>query len=63
TIIKPIKEKIVEIKDTRYIPKNDIPQMIIELELQMKKAADDLDFEKAIMLRDKISRLKKTLNR
>lgn len=63
TIIKPIKEKIVEIKDTKYIPRKDIPQMIIELDIQMRKAADDLDFEKAIMLRDKINRLKQILNR
>ena len=63
TIIKPIKEKVVEIKDTKYIPKKDIPQMIVELDIQMREAADDLDFEKAIMFRDKISRLKQSLNR
>ncbi len=63
TIIKPIKEKIAEIKDTKYIPKKDIPQMIVELDIQMREAADNLDFEKAIMFRDKISRLKQTLNR
>ncbi len=61
TIIKPIKEKIAEIKDTKYIPKKDIPQMIVELDIQMREAADNLDFEKAIMFRDKISRLKQTI--
>ena len=61
TIIKPIKEKIAEIKDTKYIPKKDIPQMIVELDLQMREAADNLDFEKAIMFRDKISRLKQSI--
>ena len=61
TIIKPIKGKIAEIKDTKYIPKKDIPQMIVELDLQMREAADNLDFEKAIMFRDKINRLKQTI--
>ena len=32
--------------------------MIIELDLEMREAADSLNFEKAIFLRDKINRLK-----
>ena len=62
TIVKPIKEKIVEVKDIKHIPKKDIPNLIIELEIQMREAADNLEFEKAIMIRDKINRLKKTVN-
>jgi excinuclease ABC subunit B len=58
TIVKPIKEKVIDVKDTKHIPKKDIPKMIIELELEMRDAADDLNFEKAIFLRDKINRLK-----
>ena len=58
TIIKPIKEKIVEIKDTKHIPKKDIPNLIINLEIEMRDAADSLDFEKAIFLRDRIENLK-----
>ena len=58
TIIKPIKEKEVEIKDVNHIPKKEIPNIIIELETEMAKAADNLDFEQAISLRDKIRRLK-----
>lgn len=58
TIIKPIKEKIVEVKDIKHIPKQDIPKMIVQLEIEMRDAADDLNFEKAIFLRDKINRLK-----
>ncbi len=61
TIVKPIKEKVVEITDTKHIPKKDIPAMIVDLELEMRKAADDLDFEKAIALRDRIKRLRQTL--
>jgi excinuclease UvrABC helicase subunit UvrB len=32
--------------------------MIVELELEMRKAADNLNFERAIYLRDRINRLK-----
>ncbi len=35
--------------------------MIIELDAEMKKAADELDFEKAIFLRDKIKRLREKI--
>jgi len=63
TIVKSIKEKVVDIKDTKHIPKKDIPQMIVELEFEMKKAADNLDFETAIQLRDRINRLKQTMIR
>ncbi len=61
TIIKPIKEKIVDIKDIKHIPKRDIPNIIIDLEIQMRDAADNLDFEKAIKLRDRINKLKQTI--
>ncbi len=61
TIIKPIKEKIVDIKDVKHIPKKDIPNVIIDLDIQMRDAADNLDFEKAIKIRDRINRLKQTI--
>ncbi len=58
TIIKPIEEKHTEIKDVKSIPKKDVSRMIIELEKEMRKASDNLDFEAAITLRDKINILK-----
>jgi excinuclease ABC subunit B len=61
TIIKPVKEKVVDLKDIKHIPKKDIPKMIVDLELEMNDAADNLDFEKAIFLRDKINRLKQSM--
>jgi len=61
TIKKPIREKVVEITDTRHIPKSDIPNMVIELEAEMRSAADVLDFERAIQLRDTIKRLEKEM--
>ena len=63
TIQKPIPEKTVEIKDTKHIPKSDIPTFILNLEKEMKKAADELDFEKAIFIRDKIQQLKNQLEK
>jgi excinuclease ABC subunit B len=58
TIIKPVKEKEVDIKDTKHIPKNEIPNVIIEIEAQMREAAENLDFERAIELRDMARKLK-----
>jgi len=63
TIVKPIKEKVVDIKDTKHIPKKDIPKMVIKLELEMREAADNLDFEKAIFIREKMNALKQTISR
>ena len=61
TITKPIREKKVEIIDTKHIPKGDIPNMIIELQKEMELAADKLEFENAIMLREKIKKLQERL--
>jgi excinuclease ABC subunit B len=57
TIKKPVKEKEVEITDTRHVPKREIPNVIIGLEKQMRDAAENLDFERAIALRDQIRKL------
>lgn len=61
TIKKPIREKVVEITDTRHIPKSDIPNVIIELEAEMRAAAERLEFERAISLRDTARRLEKEM--
>ncbi|OPZ44274.1 MAG: excinuclease ABC subunit B [Euryarchaeota archaeon ADurb.BinA087] len=58
TIIKPVPEKEVDLKETRHIPKNDIPNLIIELEARMNRAAENLEFEEAIRLRDRIRDLR-----
>jgi excinuclease ABC subunit B len=63
TIIKPVKEKEVEIKDTKHVPRAEIPNVIIELEKQMRDAADNLDFERAIALRDQVKKLTERLKR
>jgi excinuclease ABC subunit B len=61
TIIKPVREKEIDLKDTRHIPKTDLPNLIIELESGMRSAAENLDFEEAIRIRDMISEMKKRI--
>jgi excinuclease ABC subunit B len=63
TIVKPVKEGVVDLKDTKHIPKKDIPNMIIELDAQMREAAEVLDFERAIALRDRVGRLKQRIQK
>jgi len=57
TIKKPVKEKEVDVTDTKHVPKSEIPNVVIELEKQMRDAAENLDFERAIALRDQIKKL------
>ena len=59
TIRKPIREKVVDITDIKHIPKTDIPNVIIELDAEMREAADRLDFERAIQVRELIKSWKK----
>ena len=57
TIQKPIREKEVEITDIKHVPMREIPNLIIELEAEMRAAAERLEFERAITLRDTIRKL------
>jgi len=43
-----------------YIPPSEIPQLIKGLKTEMKRAADELDFERAAELRDRIQKLQET---
>ncbi|VUT26043.1 MAG: excinuclease ABC subunit B [Candidatus Methanolliviera sp. GoM_oil] len=63
TIIKPIREKEVDITGIKHLPKKEIPNLIIELESEMYEAADKLDFERAIQLRDAVKRLRGDIER
>ena len=57
TIIKPIPGSIITLKDDKSLPKKEIPNLIIELEAEMKKAAENLDFERAIEMRNRVREL------
>ncbi|NLI62364.1 MAG: excinuclease ABC subunit UvrB [Methanosarcinaceae archaeon] len=61
TIKKPIQDQIVEITDVKYVPKAEIAGLIAEYESEMYIAAELLDFERAIQMRDLAESLKKRL--
>jgi excinuclease ABC subunit B len=63
TIIKSVSHKEGTIKGTKHLPKSDIQRQIIELDAKMREAAEKLDFEKAIELRDAISQMNLALAR
>ncbi|HEY5731672.1 MAG TPA: excinuclease ABC subunit UvrB [Anaerolineales bacterium] len=48
-------------KDTSAIPRNELKQIIHEMEKQMKEAAKNLEFERAAALRDELFDLKRLL--
>ncbi|XHH09742.1 MAG: excinuclease ABC subunit UvrB [Candidatus Bathyarchaeia archaeon] len=61
TIIKKVSEKEGVIKGSKHLTKSDIQRQIIELEAKMREAAEKLDFEKAIELRDAMNSLTRDL--
>ena len=63
TIRKPVREQEVVLTEEKPVQKSSIPAMIIDLEAQMKTAAQLLNFEEAIMFRDRITILKKELEK
>ena len=59
TIQKPVRDQEIELSEEENIPQSSIPNLIIELESKMKAAAQRLDFEEAIQLRDRLSKIRK----
>jgi len=66
--IKDIAEQVKAVAETQtpYVAtptaKEDITRLIKELELQMKTAAKNLEFEKAALLRDRIMELRQGID-
>ncbi len=58
TIIKNIAPKTREIKGIKHLGKIELHKKLVELEAQMHIAAEQLDFEKAIELRDTLAQLR-----
>ena len=50
--------KVKNISEIKRLPKDEIKLLIRDLEKDMHEAANDLDFEKAALLRDEIVQLK-----
>ena len=66
--IKDITERVKVVAEARAsytadpgIPKDEIPRLIKQLESEMKKAAKQLEFEKAALIRDRIIELRGVL--
>ena len=61
TIIKSVPEQVTTLDESKLKSTHDLATDIIELEAQMKKYSEDLDFERAIECRDRIKRLEKEI--
>ena len=61
TITKSIPEQVTSLDDSKLKSSHDLTADIIDLEAQMKKYSEDLDFERAIECRDRIKRLEKEI--
>jgi excinuclease ABC subunit B len=65
TIVKPVPEgasaEIAEAVETKSMSRRDLVRLAIETEATMKKYAEQLEFEKAIMYREKLAKIKKVL--
>ncbi|NDB63268.1 MAG: excinuclease ABC subunit UvrB [Nitrosopumilaceae archaeon] len=57
TIIKSIPEQVATLDDLKNKTQHDLSREIIEIEMQMKKYAEELDFENAISCRDRLRRI------
>jgi excinuclease ABC subunit B len=61
TIIKSVPEQVTTLDESKLKSIHDMTTDIIELESQMKKYSEELDFERAIECRDRIKRLEKEI--
>jgi excinuclease ABC subunit B len=61
TIIKSVPEQETTLDDSKLKSLHDLAVDVIDLEAQMKKYSEDLDFEKAIECRDRIKRIEKEI--
>jgi excinuclease ABC subunit B len=61
SIIKSVPEQITTLDESKLKSIHDLATDIIELESQMKKYSEDLDFERAIECRDRIKRLEREI--
>jgi len=61
TIIKSVPEQTTTLDESKLKSTYDLTTDIIDLETQMKKYSEDLDFERAIECRDRIKRIEKEI--
>ncbi len=56
-IVKAVAQKTRDVKGIKHMSKSDVQKQIADLEAQMRRAAEELQFEKAIELRDALRAL------
>jgi excinuclease ABC subunit B len=65
SIVKPVPEgassEVAAAVETKSMTRKDLLRLAIETEATMKKYAEQLEFEKAIMYREKLAKIKKAL--
>ncbi|BDQ30619.1 excinuclease ABC subunit B [Nitrosopumilus zosterae] len=61
TIIKSVPEQETTLDESKLKSTHDLNNDIIDLDAQMKKYSEELDFERAIECRDRIKRLEKEI--
>jgi excinuclease ABC subunit B len=63
TIIKAVSQKEGKIKGTKHLGREEIKNQIIDLDAKMHEAAEQLNFELAIELRDRLEELNSAASR
>jgi excinuclease ABC subunit B len=61
TIIKSVPEQVTTLDESKLKSTHDLTADMIDLEAQMKKYSEELDFERAIECRDRIKRLEQEI--
>lgn len=61
TIIKPVPDAQIAVKDVKSLPRSDLPALIVQLQSAMEQAAENLEFERAIQIRDQIREYERRL--
>lgn len=65
SIVKPIAEKPEGVNihlEIKSMPRGDLVKLAVDIEMKMKIFAEDLDFEKAIELRDRLLKIRAALD-
>ena len=63
TIVKSIEQKKGKIVSIKHLAKSDIQKELAKMDAQMKLHAENLEFEKAIEMRDQIEQIKRMVER
>ncbi len=61
TIVKMIPQQAAQLDEIKHMSRHDLEVYAIELESSMKRFAEELDFERAIEYRDKLTKIQKEL--